>query len=213
MGNRDRVLFSAVMFIAMAVLVSSAGYPAGKQTAGEMRLPSEPAVPGVDIGGGQGGEKEFTVAVVTVKGDAMTGSFMIQSDTIVIEIGENGASVKKSLTLAAIDSIEFTRWRGIQRRKNEYVFYPSLTKITMADKKIYECARAVPALNRVLFKNFRGKRYLYAYFYDYRVKDKWKNSGESDLRYPETNPAAGTLVRITFSRAETKNPLEMLLFR
>jgi hypothetical protein len=215
MGNGYRVLHRAVISLAMAVLVSAAGHYADKKNSGEMRLPAEPSVPGVDIGGakGQGGEKELAVTVVTVKGESMTGSIIIKSETLEIEIDENGASVKKALPLAAIDTIEFSRWRGMQRRKNEFAFYPSLTKITMTDKKIYECARAIPALNRLLFKNYRGKRFLYAYFYDYRVKDRWKNSGEQDLRYPETNPLAGTLLKITFARAETKNPLEQLLFR
>jgi hypothetical protein len=126
---------------------------------------------------------------------------------------DNGVARKETIPLAGIDVIEFIRWRGTERRKHEFAFYPSLTRIRMGDKKVYECGRNIPKLNKLLFKNFKGNRFMYAYFYDHRKDDRWKNSGEPDMRYPETTPPSGTLLRIIFTKTGEKNILEKLLFK
>jgi hypothetical protein len=81
----------------------------------------------------------------------------------------------------------------------------------MKDKKVYVSDGNIPKLNRLMFKNVKGNRFIYSYFYDYRKNNAWKNSGEADMRYPETNPPPGTLVRIIFLKTENKNWLERLL--
>jgi hypothetical protein len=148
-----------------------------------------------------------------VKGEAMAGSLILDFDALEIDVMDNGVARKETIPLSGIDLIEFIRWRGTERRKHEFTFYPLQTRIRMADKKVYECGRNIQKLNKILFKNFKGNRFVYAYFYDYRKNDVWKNSGEPDIRYPETNPPAGTLLRITFSRTENKNWLERLLYK
>jgi hypothetical protein len=175
----------------------------------ELRIPRDPDPPAVDIKEKNKGKPEDTrVTVETMKGEPMEGSLILDFDLLDIEVG---TARKESIPLAGIDSIEFIQWRGTERRKNEFAFYPCQTRIIMKDKKVYVSDRNIPKLNRLMFKNVKGNRFMYSYFYDYRKNNAWKNSGETDMRYPETNPPPGTLVRIIFLKTENKNWLERLL--
>jgi hypothetical protein len=185
---------------------------AGEIPPGDLPAPKEPAEPAVDVRGkkaGAGGA-DFPVTVFTAKGSALTGSLILKFDAIEIETAGEGHERTKSISLSSVESIEFMRWRGALRRKNEYAFYPALAKITLRDKKTYECLRITPAFGRLMLKNHAGSRFIYVYFFDYRNGKTWKNSGETGMNFPETNPLAGTVVRIDFTAAEMKNPLEML---
>ena len=203
------------MVVAGLILASAlffSGPTSAESNGTEIRAPEGPAVPAVDAGGKKGpaGQADFPATVTTAKGESMTGSLLLSFDAIEVDTAEEGPERKKSIPLASIKTIEFTQWRGTLRRKNEYAFYPARVKITLRDGKAYQCTRVAPALNRVLFKDYRGKRVLYAYFFDYRDGTTWKNSGETEMKYPETNPFAGTVVRIDFTAAEMRNPLEFL---
>lgn len=215
MYNRDMHYRPDVVLLIMAFLLFLPGLLAGETPARELRIPKDPDSPAVDIkeNKDQGKVSDIPVTVETVRGDAMTGSLIINFNVLEIDIMDNGSVQKKAISLADIDSIEFIRWHGIERGKNEFAFFPSRMRVVTADKKIYECCRYTPQMNRLLFKNFKGNRFIYSYFYDYRKNNTWKNSGESDMRYPETNPPAGTLLRIMFTKAEQKNLLEKLFLK
>jgi hypothetical protein len=186
-----------------------AGQPETKSA--ELRIPKNPDAPAVDIRQKDKIKPEDTAATVeTMMGEPVAGSLILDFDALDVEVVDGGAARRESIPLAGIDSIEFLQWQGTERRKNEFAFYPSRTRIIMKDKKAYICERNIPKLNRLKFKNVGGSRFIFSYFYDYRKNNAWKNSGEADMRYPETNPPPGTLLRITFTKTEFKNPLEML---
>jgi hypothetical protein len=214
MGNRFISLRPGVLRPFMALLICYttvlAGQTETKST--ELRIPRDPDPPAVDIKEKDKGKPEDNrVTVETMKGEPMEGSLILDFDLLDIEVMDGGAARKESIPLAGIDSIEFIQWRGSERRKNEFAFYPIQTRIIMKDKKVYICGRNIPKLNRLMIKSAKGSRIMFSYFYDYRKNNAWKNSGEADMSYPETHPSPGTLVRIIFSKTENKNWLERLL--
>jgi len=218
-GNCSMCFRSDVLHLIMAALlfsISSSILAGETETPSrELHIPKDPDAPVVDIKGknDKGTTDDVRVTVETVKGEAMTGSLILDFDALEINVMDNGAARKESIPVVNIDSIQFIQWHGTERRKNEFAFYPSQTRIIIKDKKVYTCGRNIPKLNKLLFKNFTGSRFLFSNFYDYRKKNMWKNSGEADMRYPETNPPAGTLLRIIFSKTENKNWLERLLLK
>ena len=216
MGNRSFCFRSGVLPPIILFLIFYCSILAGQTetTSRELRTPQDPDVPAVDIK-----EKDrvkaadIRVTVVTMKGEPMEGSLILDFGLLDIEVMDGGAARKESIPIAGIDSIEFIQWHGTERRKNEFAFYPARTRIIMKDKKEYMCGRNIPKLNKLMFKNVKGSRFIFSYFYDYRKEGVWKNSGEADMRYPETNPPAGTLLRITFTKTGEMNLLERLLLQ
>jgi hypothetical protein len=199
----------------MALALYCTGILAGQKDARspDLRVPREPDPPAVDIkerDKAKPGSAAVTVEMMKV--GPMEGSLMLDFDALDIEVMDGGAARRESIPLAGIDSIAFMQWHGTERRKNEFAFYPSRTRIIMKDKKVYICERNIPRLNRLAFKNAGGSRFIFSYFYDYRKNNAWKNSGEADMRYPETNPPPGTLLSIKFKKEE-KSLLERLLLQ
>ncbi|MBN2161124.1 MAG: hypothetical protein JW807_17185 [Spirochaetes bacterium] len=206
-----RALTALALAAALALPCLLAGQ--GKDKPGAVRPPVEPSAPDVDIvqnkrrPDGDG----LPVTVVTARGDTVTGVLVVPFDSLDIEAAGDGPKGAVTVRVADIDSIEFTRWAGKERRKNEFAFYHSAARITLKDKQVIECGRNIPALDRLVFRDEKRSRSLYSYFYDYLKNGAWKNSGETDIAYPETNPHADTLVRIIFLRKKTVNPLETIL--
>src|SRR5512145_1344077 len=91
------------------------------------RSPKDPSSPAVEVldrkGGGR--ETDLPATVVTARGDRKTGALVVKSGSVEVETAEGGSLRRKTLAIADIDSIEITRWRGVERRKNEFAFYPS----------------------------------------------------------------------------------------
>ncbi len=179
------------------------------------RSPKDPPPPSVDLRDLKEGKRETNISstIVNARGDKKTGSLEMQTGSIEVTVVEERAHIKTAVAIADIDSIEITRWRPIERRRNEFVFYPAEIRIVLRDRKTLLCAGSVPLLNRLSFKDSGGSRFVYSYFFDYWKHDAWKNCGRSDKSYPETNPPDETLVKIVFIREEMKNPLEKLLSR
>ena len=184
-------------------------------SSGGPRPPKEPSSLSVEVlnPGGSGRETDIPATIVTARGDKKTGALAVKSGSIEVETVEEGGRRKMTVAIADIETIEFTRWRGVERRKNEFAFYPSETRILLRDKKALVCRGSIPLLNRLAFKYGGESRFIFSYFYDYWKHDAWKNSGQTGREYPETNPSGDTLVKIIFLREEMKNPLEKLLSR
>jgi hypothetical protein len=212
MHRRITARGAAALFLAAALAFPFLLAGQQKSESGGVHPPKEPAAPDVDIVQKKGKHDETGVpaTVVTAGGVTSTGSLSLPFASIEVEGMENGASRKTVLPLDRIDSIEFTLWQGRERRKNEFAFHPVRARIVLTDKKTIESTRNISALNRVMFRGQKGARQLYSFFYDYRKNGAWKNSGKADMAYPETNPLAGTLVKISFQRQDTFNPLEIL---
>jgi len=214
MGNRFICLRPGALLPVTALVICCSGILAGQTETKSpgIRIPKEPDPPAVDIKEKNKTKPEYAaVTIETMKREPMEGSLVLDFDSLDIEVMDGGAARRESIPLADINSIEFIQWHGTERRKNEFSFYPSQTRIIMKDKKVYTCERNIPKLNRLAFKNVRGSRFIFSYFYDYRKNNAWKNSGEANMRYPETNPPPGTVLRISFHQTEEKNLLERLL--
>ncbi len=179
------------------------------------RSPKEPLSLPVEVRDPKdaGRKTDLPATIVTARGDKKTGTLVVKFGTIEIETMEEGARRKMAVAIADIETIEFIRWRGVERRKNEFVFYPSETKIILRDKKALAGTGRIALLNRLAFKYGGESLFIYSYFYDYWKNGTWKNSGQTAREHPETNPIGDTLVKIIFIRDEMKNPLEKLLSR
>lgn len=202
----------------LAALVPGASPAAAEKPApssGGPASPKDPSSPSVELRDPRdaGRKSDLPATIATARGDKKTGTLTVKFGSMEVSAEEGGAPRKMSLSIADIDSIEFTRWRGVERRKNEFAFYPAGMKITLLNKKVLLCGGGVPLLNRLAFKNGGESRFLYSYFYDYWKNGAWKNSGQSDRSYPETNAPGDTVVKIIFLKEEMKNPLEKLLSR
>ncbi|MBN1495330.1 MAG: hypothetical protein JXA07_01085 [Spirochaetes bacterium] len=207
MNDAGKKLLLLCMLLMATALIGASG-----DDGSGVRAPGEPAAPAVDVGGERKApvEVNYPVTLTMAKQEPLAGSLLLPFDSIDVEILARTSGRNLSIALASIRTIEYMRWSGTLRRKNEYAFYPALVTITLRDGKAYPCTRVTPALDRLVFQDEGGKRVLYAYFYDYRDGDKWKNSGAADMKYPETNPVVGTIVRIDFTATDMKSPLEML---
>ncbi|HOT47151.1 MAG TPA: hypothetical protein PLM53_19670 [Spirochaetota bacterium] len=177
--------------------------------------PKDPSSPSVELRDPRdaGRKSDVPATIVTARGDRKTGTLTMKFGSMEVSAEEGGAHRKISIAIAEIDSIEFTRWRGVERRKNEFAFYPAKMKITLLDKRVLMCNGGVSLLHRLPFRDGGGSRFIYAYFYDYWKNGAWKNSGRSDRSYPETTAPGDTVVKIIFLKEEMKNPLEKLLSR
>lgn len=216
MGKRFVCFRAGALHPIMALLICCSTILAGQTgtKSPEPRIPRDPDPPTVDIKEKNRVKPEdVAVTVETVKGEPKDGLLILDFDQLEIEVMYAGAVRKESIPVASIYSIEFIQWHGTERRKNEFAFYPVRTRVILKDKKEHIREGNIPELNKLMLKTARGNRSLFAYFYDYRKNNVWLNSGVADMRYPETNPPAGTLLRITFHRTEEKNWLERLLMQ
>ncbi len=205
-----------VMAAAVSLLWGGLGAEEGKTTTSDgFRSPKDPAAPTVEVRDRKddGKERVVPVTIVTARGDSRTGSMALQFGSIEVHAAEEGTFRKRTVPFGEIESIEFTRWRGTERRKNEFTFRHWEVNIVLRDKKALRCRGTIPVLDRIHFRDSRGRRAVYSFFYDYWKDGVWKNSGKSDRSYPETNPLGDTLVKIIFIKEEMKNFLEKLLRR
>jgi hypothetical protein len=161
--------------------------------------PKDPAAPAVDQGGKRADLQSWVrVALARARGERIEGELLVSFASLDLPVPGEKHPAKKQVALADISSIEFVRWRGQARNKNEYAFYHSEVRVTLADKTVVLSAMNIRALNRLRVRNGDRVRSLYTYFLDYRDKDAWRNSGQKEMKYPETNPHADTVVSITF---------------
>ncbi|OHD66339.1 MAG: hypothetical protein A2176_07595 [Spirochaetes bacterium RBG_13_51_14] len=213
-AKRNMLAGMLIMHLTAGILIP--GLSAGLIAAAEgVRIPENPPEPTVNIKNAldRGEQTDIPATVITATGERLSGSLLVPFNSLEIEFNEDGKSRIRNVELSGIESIEFTRWRGIERRKNEFAFYPVRARITLSDKKIIECGRNIPQLNKMFFHDSRVTSSIYSYFYDYRKDNVWLTSGHTEIDYPETNPNGNTVVRIIFNRIENANPFEWLFFR
>lgn len=174
--------------------------------------PKDPVTPYTDPGGKVGDRQSWVRAsLVRAKGERLEGELMFSSAALDLETIGNNSAGKKSVPIAEISCIEFIRWQGQKRRKNEYAFYHSEIRVTLADKTAIQCKKNVRELNRLRLRNGDRTVSLFTYFFDYRDKDAWRNSGQKEMNYPETNPHGATVVRINLIREPDMGPLDLFI--
>jgi hypothetical protein len=199
-------LLTAVLSVTLvcAVVTTSAEEKAGG--------PKDPVVPYTDPGGKEGDRQSWVRAsLVKARGERIEGELQLSFTTLELDVIVDNNPAKKSVPLAEISSIEFVRWQGRKRRNNEYAFYHSEIRVTLVDKTAIQCKKNVRELNRLRLRNGDRTGSLYTYFLDYREKDAWRNSGQKEMNYPETNPHGATVVRINFIREPDAGPLDLFI--
>ncbi len=186
------------LFIIIALLLS--GFM--RDISADPRIPEPPIQPRADINETRHalGDHTYRVSLINARGDKRSGLLALKTDFIAIDVSDHGSIEKRKGNISSIDSIEFNKWKGTEIRGNEFLFYPAQIKIVFADKKIIECRSDIKILNRLTLIDGKNSVSLYTYFYDYRENNAWRNTGQPDMSYPETNPHEDTVVRIVFSR-------------
>ena len=101
------------------------------------------------------GKRDFPATIVTARGDKKTGTLAVKAGSIEVAAKEDGALRKMSVAIADIDSIEITHWRSIERRRNEFAFYPDEMKITLRDKKVLLCTGMVASPEQAILQGRR----------------------------------------------------------
>ncbi|HOD13305.1 MAG TPA: hypothetical protein PLA65_16900 [Spirochaetota bacterium] len=174
--------------------------------------PKDPVSPSADFRGKvESGGSWVRAALVTAQGGRIEGELLLPFATLELGVPADGTAKKRPVPLAEIASIEFTRWRGQRRQKNEYAFYPSLIRVTLADKTALETGAGIRVLHKLRLRTGERSRTLYSYFFDYREKDAWKNSGEKDMAYPEKNPHGETVIKIELVHSSETSPLDAII--
>jgi hypothetical protein len=196
-----RPRFRVIALAAAALLWSAAAPAADEKAAG----PVVPVAPFADFGKATAAG-EVRVSVTRARGEVLEGVLIVSFTSVDLPTGGG----TRSVALADLASIEFVRWQGQKRRNNEYAFYPSQVRVTLMDKSVIETS-GIRALGRLRLMTGGRRRTLYSYFFDYREKDAWKNSGQKEMAYPETNPHADTVVKIAFIQGAGQNPLDTII--
>jgi hypothetical protein len=177
---------------------------ASVMAAADPRPPAEPAGPVVDFSlpAKTSGSQflVFPASLISAKGQRMSGSLLLKFSTIGVDVGENNPAEKIEIEILHIRRIDFIGWKGKALGNNGFVFYPSRTRFTLHDGESYVCNHDVGEFNRMLFKDSRGTRAMYTYFYDYRKQGVWENSGKTEIDYPPNDPLPDTIVTIIFDR-------------
>lgn len=200
-SSRLIALAAIAVFCAIAAIAADEKAPGLK----------EPASPSVEFRGREeSGQSWVRAALVRARGERLEGELLLAFAALDLETVADNKPAKRSVPLAEIASIEFTRWQGYRRRKNEYAFYPALVRVTLADKSVVASRANLRMLYTLRLRTGDRVRTYYSYFFDYREKDAWKNSGEKGMDYPQSNPNADTVVRIELVRASPAGPLDMI---
>jgi hypothetical protein len=174
--------------------------------------PKDPVSPSADFHGkDEGGRSWVRAALVKARGERLEGELLVTFASLDLDIIVDNNPKKRSVPLAEISSIEFTRWQGQRRRNNEYAFYPSLIRVTLADKTVVESGAGIRMLYKLRLRTGERSRTHYSYFFDYREKNAWKNSGEKEMTYPEKNPHGETVVKIELIHASEASPLDAII--
>jgi len=192
--NKKQV--SLYLYIMFAVIL-----PVADNASADPRHPDNPVAPKVDVNEQKDKEKQnYQVSLINARGEKKSGSLVLTFDSIDVNVSDTGANEIRKISLSSIDSIEFIRWKGTEVRKNVFMFHPSQINILLSDKKTLECRSNIKQFNKISFRDGKRIHIAYAYFFDYRENNVWRNSGQADMLYPETNPHENTVVRIIFNR-------------
>lgn len=178
--------------------------------------PSAPDVPDVSLRGEGEAPAGMTVEVFLAGGKKRSGTLLNASKSLMVPDPERGAPAFREVQLADIDELVIVQWRGRLKQgpKNKksqqaYAFYPSRVLITLRDRSRIECAD-LPGFEH--FRVYAGGKELgfFTWFYDYRVGNRWRSSGETALEYPETHPHPRVAVRIRFPAREQGKELQKI---
>jgi len=174
----------------------------------EVFFPEDPKIPGVYLDNKKSESPVYPATLRLASKHEIKGAISIPVSTILIPAGGN-----RKVHVDKIRSVEIICWKGREQGKGAYVFYPSSLRITLWDKSVYNCGN-IRYFNRIRFSESGGKGVnYYTYFYDYRKKKKWLNSGKSDISYPEKNPHEKTVVEIIFHKKEEPFSPENILMK
>jgi hypothetical protein len=202
------------MLVAMlaAAMFCAAALTAGEEKAGGGSGPKDPMPPSADLRGKEGERQSWVRAsLVRARGDRLEGELSVSFPSLNLSVEGTGGAKNRTVTLVEITAIEFTLWQGRMRRKNEYAFYPVRMRVTLADRSVIETGMNTLEFHRLRLRTGERTRTYYTYFFDYREKDAWKNSGMKDMKYPETNPLGDTVVKIIFIHESEAGPLDLFI--
>lgn len=132
-----------------------------------------------------------SLRTMAVFGDSSTNILYLRLAATEFDlIAEAAGETKKiRVTLTNLSRLDFLSWKGFPQKDGGTIFYPLRTRITLKDGSSFECSYYLREFGKIPARTATGDLTLYSYFYEYREKGRWKNSGKKELTYPETHPA------------------------
>jgi hypothetical protein len=159
-------------------------------------------------------ENLFLVEINLIGENSFQGYIKFKSKKVIFNI-DNKKNFK-TIDISKIKSIKFLLWKGKQKRKNSYAFYPDKIEIRLFDKTKFISYGNVYLFNKFYFIKKKGKniRKLFSYYYDYLEKGRWVNSNTEEISFVEKNPLKKTVKEIIFTgRRDASFQIFKKLFR
>jgi hypothetical protein len=155
--------------------------------------PDLPKDPSKNISLNDSSIKAFPAEIICTGKSKQSGNIFLRVTDIVFTHQGKIFQVK----IEEIKSIEFLEWREHADKKNTYIFYPSKVLLTTMNDQQFTI-KGLAEFNKIDFAENEKKKYVYAYFYDFWEKGRWRNSNTNDKAYPTKNSIPGTLQKIVF---------------
>jgi len=162
----------------------------------DLKDPVNPYDPDVKFRNAKKKHHCFKAIIEFANGKKAKGRIYFFSNRIAFHFLYKGSPVKREELISNISSLEIIKWKGRQLNKKSYIFSPESIRLTLTDGALFKTVGNITELNRIRFKASKKEIYIYTIFYDYRFNDIWKNSNKKDMKYPETNPLPGAVVKI-----------------
>ena len=126
------------------------------------------------------------------------GRIFFSTNAVAIRYTFKGISYDKVLNLKEIKSIYFIKWQGREYTSNGFVFSPQITDLEDRLGNVYRLHHPLALFHQMTLTNSRGVTHVYAYFYDYWQRGKWKHSQSKNKSYPERHPLKRVVKKIIF---------------
>lgn len=131
-------------------------------------------------------------------GTTNTGTVYFPRPKILFYFDVNGQNYHQTFSVSNISRITFLEWEAQTEDNNSYVFYPVKVRVITGEGYTLTCTYNIKELNKLPFRGFPGNTVLYSYYYDYWIKDHWKNNGSGKHEEASLNPPTACLRELIF---------------
>ncbi len=177
---------------------------AGGVSAEWARDPVSPDEPAVGTAADSEKNGSVPVSIFFAGGGTLDCGLLFPPEYLSIAITTVGERGVRKVPLREIKSIEFSSWRGEAVDVQSFKYCPASITIILKNENRIVSEKQVPELHSFRVMSGKGRKKLFSCFYDYRVKGEWANSREKEMKYPETHPLKGTVVKVLFRQGDVE---------